>query len=78
MRAPYNMNGFYRRYGKRLFDIVLAVPSLIVLAPLLAVQALIVRLTLGSPVLFRQRRPGLHNKPFTLYKFRTMIEAPAC
>jgi sugar transferase EpsL len=75
MKIPDLKNGFYRRYGKRLFDIVLAIPVLIVLAPLMVVLAFLVRLTFGTPVLFRQRRPGLLNKPFTLYKFRTMIKA---
>jgi len=46
-----------------------------VLAPFLLVLALLVRLKLGAPVLFRQQRPGLHGKPFTLYKFRTMTDA---
>ena len=75
MKTPDLKIGFYRRYGKRLFDIVLVIPALIVLAPLMVVLALLVRLTLGTPVLFRQSRPGWHNKPFTLYKFRTMLEA---
>lgn len=66
---------FYHRVGKRLFDLLLAVPTLIVLSPLLTVLALLVRVNLGAPVLFRQTRPGLHGKPFTLYKFRTMTDA---
>jgi lipopolysaccharide/colanic/teichoic acid biosynthesis glycosyltransferase len=45
------------------------------LAPLLVITALLVRRLLGTPVLFRQRRPGLHGKPFTIYKFRTMTDA---
>lgn len=57
---------------KRAFDMVGAVLGLIVLSPVLAVTALVVRTHLGRPVLFRQRRPGLHGLPFTLYKFRTM------
>lgn len=69
------MNGFYRRWGKRLFDLAVAVPALVVLGPVLGVLALLVRWQLGAPVLFRQQRPGLHGRPFTLYKFRTMIEA---
>ena len=75
MKIRDRKNGFYQRYGKRLFDIVLTIPALIVLAPLMAALALLVRLTLGAPVLFRQSRPGWHNKPFTLFKFRTMLEA---
>jgi lipopolysaccharide/colanic/teichoic acid biosynthesis glycosyltransferase len=57
---------------KRAFDVVVSVGCLVALSPLLAVLALTVRLTLGSPVLFRQTRPGLHGRPFTLYKFRSM------
>jgi sugar transferase EpsL len=57
---------------KRLFDLVGATLGLIVLAPLLLALALLVRLRLGSPVLFRQVRPGYRGRPFTLYKFRTM------
>lgn len=52
-----------------------AATGLLLCAPILAVIALLVRLKLGSTVLFRQQRPGLHGKPFTLYKFRTMTNA---
>ncbi len=65
----------YRRWGKRLLDLALTFPALVLLSPILAFIALLVRLTLGTPVLFRQQRPGLHGKPFTLYKFRTMTDA---
>jgi sugar transferase EpsL len=65
---------FYRRYGKRLFDLLLTIPALVVFTPLMALVALVVRLKLGSPVLFRQKRPGLHGEPFTLFKFRTMTD----
>ena len=60
---------------KRLFDLLVTIPALLVLAPFLLLLALLVRLKLGAPVLFRQQRPGLHGKPFTLYKFRTMTDA---
>ncbi len=60
---------------KRLFDLLVTLPALLVLAPFLLVIALLVRLKLGAPVLFRQQRPGLHGQPFTLYKFRTMTDA---
>lgn len=66
---------FYRIYGKRLFDLALAIPALVVLLPLMAALALLVRWRLGSPVLFRQTRPGLHGQPFILIKFRTMTDA---
>jgi sugar transferase EpsL len=66
---------FYQQKGKRILDLALTVPALIVLSPLLALIALLVRVLHGSPVLFRQQRPGLHGKPFTMYKFRTMTDA---
>lgn len=65
----------YRRVGKRLFDLALAAPALIALAPALALLALLVRHKLGTPALFCQQRPGLHGRPFTLYKFHTMTDA---
>ena len=67
--------GLYRRCGKRVLDLALTVPALILLAPVLAVLTLLGRVKLGAPVWFRQRRPGLHGKPFTLLKFRTMSNA---
>jgi lipopolysaccharide/colanic/teichoic acid biosynthesis glycosyltransferase len=60
---------------KRLFDFVVAAAAAIILSPIVAVVAVLVRLNLGTPVLFRQLRPGLHGQPFTLLKFRTMIDA---
>jgi len=66
--------GLYRRSGKRLLDIALALPALIILAPLMVVLAALVGLILGTPVLFRQRRPGWRARLFTLVKFRTMVE----
>jgi len=60
--------------AKRAFDLALAVPATIALAPLQAALAVAVRVRLGSPVLFRQVRPGLHGEPFTIYKFRTMTD----
>ena len=69
------MTTFYRRHGKRLLDLALTIPALILLAPVMGVVALAVRLTMGRPVLFRQVRPGLHAQPFTMLKFRTMTDA---
>jgi len=66
---------FYTRFGKRLFDLTLSLAALLLLCPVLAALALIVRVQLGAPVLFRQTRPGLRGKLFTLYKFRTMTGA---
>jgi lipopolysaccharide/colanic/teichoic acid biosynthesis glycosyltransferase len=61
--------------SKRLFDIVAAAMGLIVLSPVIAVVAYLIRKRLGSPVLFRQVRPGLDGKPFEMVKFRTMRDA---
>jgi lipopolysaccharide/colanic/teichoic acid biosynthesis glycosyltransferase len=69
------MTGFYPRLGKRALDLALTVPALLLLSPLLLVVAGLVRLNLGKPVFFRQRRPGLFGRPFTLVKFRTMSDA---
>ncbi len=60
---------------KRLFDFLLALLALLLLALPLLVLALLVRRKLGSPVLFRQVRPGLHGQPFEMVKFRTMTDA---
>ncbi len=60
---------------KRLIDVVVAGAGLVVLSPVLAVVGVLVRRRLGSPVLFRQTRPGLHGRPFTMLKFRTMTDA---
>ena len=60
---------------KRLFDFVVALFGMLVLAPVLAILAWQIRKKLGSPVLFRQTRPGLNGKPFQMVKFRTMRDA---
>ena len=59
---------------KRLFDLVIAIPSVIILSPLLVLIGFLVRMRIGSPVLFCQVRPGLHGKPFVVYKFRTSAD----
>jgi lipopolysaccharide/colanic/teichoic acid biosynthesis glycosyltransferase len=61
--------------SKRILDLSLAIPGVILLSPLLGIIALLVRIYHGRPVLFKQLRPGLGEKPFTLYKFRTMTGA---
>ncbi len=66
-------NSFYKRYGKRSFDLVATVCVLLVLSPLFFIVALFVKIGDGGPVLYRQRRVGQHIKPFLLYKFRTMV-----
>jgi sugar transferase EpsL len=59
---------------KRLFDLAVAVPSVIILSPVLVLIGFMVRMKTGPSVLFRQVRPGKDGKPFTIYKFRTMTD----
>ena len=66
---------FYERYFKRLMDIVLSGLALIVLSPVMLVVAVLVRVKLGSPVLFCQERPGKNEEIFKLHKFRSMTDA---
>lgn len=66
--------GIYRKYFKRPMDIILSLIALIVLSPILLIVALLVRIKLGSPVIFKQQRPGLNEKIFIMYKFRTMTD----
>lgn len=65
----------YRLRIKRLMDISCSLLGIILLLPMMGIMAIIIRKKLGSPVLFEQVRPGLHGKPFTIYKFRTMKDA---
>lgn len=67
--------GFYEKYIKRLLDIVCALLALIVFGWLYGLLAILVRVKLGSPILFSQERPGKNEKIFKLYKFRTMTDA---
>lgn len=60
---------------KRIFDVLVSVVALLVLLPVMAAVALLIHRRLGSPVLFRQVRPGLDGKPFEMVKFRTMLDA---
>jgi sugar transferase EpsL len=62
---------------KRMFDLAGALTALVVFSPVILGVALVIRLTMGRPVLFRQPRAGLHGQPFTLFKFRTMAETPS-
>lgn len=62
----------YRKIGKRLVDLMITTPALLVAAPIGLLVALLVRITLGSPVIFAQPRAGYRGQPFVLYKFRTM------
>lgn len=62
--------------AKRLFDLALTIPGLLLLAPVLVLVAALVRVNLGPGVFFRQERPGLHGRPFRILKFRTMRGGP--
>ncbi len=64
--------GYYKRYGKRVLDIIGAAFALVILSPLLAALAFTIMVAQGRPVLFKQTRVGKHGTEFTLYKFRTM------
>lgn len=64
----------YRNYIKRIIDLILSFMAIIVLSPVLLIVAILVRTKLGSPVIFKQKRPGMNEKIFTLYKFRTMTD----
>ena len=66
--------GFYEKYIKRPQDVILAVAALIMLSPLIGILAVLVGCKMGTPVIFRQARPGLGGKVFYIYKFRTMTE----
>lgn len=60
---------------KRLFDLLVASSLLVIAAPVILFTTFLVRLRLGSPIFFRQERPGRHGRPFTMIKFRTMLDA---
>lgn len=66
--------GYYRRFIKRPMDFILSMMVIVALSPVLLVVAILVRTKLGSPVLFKQKRPGLNDKVFMMYKFRTMTD----
>ncbi|WP_342463071.1 sugar transferase [Ureibacillus sp. FSL K6-8385] len=66
--------GIYAKYIKRPMDFILSLIAIIVLSPVFLIVALLVRINLGSPVIFKQQRPGLNEKIFTMYKFRTMTD----
>jgi len=68
------MNGFYKKYVKRLMDFILSLIAIIVLSPILLIVAILVRVKLGGPVLFKQERPGFNEEIFTMYKFRSMTD----
>lgn len=66
--------GLYEKYIKRMIDFLLALLALVLLSPVIGIVALLVRVKLGSPVLFKQSRPGKNEKVFPMYKFRSMTD----
>lgn len=74
MSVVSHKQGFYEKYIKRPQDFCCALVAIAVLSPVMLVTAVLVRFKLGPPVIFKQERPGLHGKIFTLYKFRTMTD----
>ncbi len=64
----------YKKYLKRIFDFIISLFALVVLSPLMIILAVLIKIKLGSPVIFKQERPGKNEKIFTLYKFRTMTD----
>lgn len=70
MKTP--KGGIYRRFIKRPMDILFSLLAIVILSPMFLLIAFLVRIKLGSPVLFKQKRPGLNEKIFTIYKFRSM------
>lgn len=65
---------FYKKYGKRILDILISLSGCILLSPVFLVLCILVRLKLGSPIFFCQERPGYQEKIFRMYKFRTMTD----
>ena len=66
--------GFYEKYSKRILDFLLALTAIVILSPVILVTAVLVRMKLGSPVIFCQKRPGKDEKIFSMYKFRSMTD----
>jgi sugar transferase EpsL len=73
--APSALHHAVHSWGKRGLDVLIALVGLALLWPLLLITAIVIRVSLGSPILFTQKRPGLHGRPFLLRKFRTMRDA---
>lgn len=70
----FHQRGFYEKYIKHFLDRLCAAAALILFSPVIGITALLVRIKLGSPVIFKQKRPGMHGKIFELWKFRTMTD----
>ena len=71
----HKSKGPYELFFKRIFDFIFSLLMLIILSPVILILAVLVRINLGSPIIFVQERPGLNEKIFNLYKFRTMTNA---
>ncbi|MEH7180554.1 sugar transferase [Neobacillus vireti] len=70
----YLQIGIYKTFFKRPMDIILSLAAIIALSPVFLIIAILVKVKLGSPILFEQKRPGLNEKIFSMYKFRTMTD----
>ncbi len=70
-----NNKSVYQKWGKRALDICFSALALVVLSPVLLIVALLVKIKLGSPIIFKQNRPGKDEVIFSMYKFRTMTDA---
>lgn len=66
--------GFYGKYGKRIFDLVLSLPSVVILSPVFLASAVLIKLETSGPIAFSQERIGQGNRAFRLFKFRTMVK----
>lgn len=73
-KLPVHKKGLYEKYVKRPQDFCCALLAIVVFSPVMFITALLVRMNLGSPVLFKQKRPGLNGQVFNMYKFRTMTD----
>lgn len=69
-----NRQSFYQRFGKRMLDVIFSTIGLVVLSPVFFIVAILVRTKLGSPIIFKQKRPGKDEVVFSMYKFRTMTD----
>lgn len=72
--SSHKAYGLYEKFFKRFFDVVFSLLALVVLSPVMLITAVLVRIKLGSPIIFKQERPGKNEKIFKLYKFRTMTD----
>jgi lipopolysaccharide/colanic/teichoic acid biosynthesis glycosyltransferase len=76
LKSLTKKRSFYQRVGKRVFDLLVAVTLLIFASPIILILMMLVRFKIGSPVIFRQLRPGFKGRPFAIYKLRTMSDSP--